>query len=165
MTSVLHRLRIALWRLAYSVRGEQGLGQEPFSPPWLMQPHLSQVQRDLLVGTGDPIRYGTLLLAFEQVAKDQIPGSLAECGVYQGRLSKFIHDIVPDRRLFLFDTFQGFDPRDPSARGDDRFRQTSEQRVLGYIGSTENISVRKGYFPETSVGLEDERFAFGTPRV
>lgn len=95
MTSVLHRLRIALWRLAYSVRGEQGLGQEPFSPPWLMQPHLSQVQRDLLVGTGDPIRYGTLLLAFEQVAKDQIPGSLAECG----------------------------------------------------------------YFPETSVGLEDERFA------
>lgn len=133
---------------------------KPIASHWLMQPHLTEAQRKLLVGTGDPIRCGTLLLAFEQLSKDQIPGSLAECGVFKGRLSRFIHNMVPDRRLFLFDTFQGFDSRDPSARGDERFRDTSEQSVLGYIGSTENIVVRKGYFPETSVGLEGERFAF-----
>jgi O-methyltransferase len=101
-----------------------------------------------------------LLLAFEQLSKDQIPGSLAECGVYKGWLSRFIHNMVPDRQLFLFDTFRGFDSRDSSAHGDERFRDTSEQSVLDCIGSTENIIVRKGYFPETSVGLEDEGFAF-----
>lgn len=133
---------------------------KPIASSWLMQPHLSEAQRRLLVGTGDPIRYGTLLLAFEQLSKGQIPGSLAECGVYRGWLSKFIHDMVPERRLFLFDTFAGFDSRDASALGDERFRETSEQSVLEHIGSTENVVIRKGYFPKTSVGLEDERFAF-----
>jgi O-methyltransferase len=132
----------------------------PIASHWLMRPYLSDAQRWLLVGTGDPIRCGTLLLAFEQLSKDGIPGSLAECGVYRGSLSRFIHNMVPDRRLFLFDTFQGFDSRDSSVYGDERFRDTSEQSVLDYIGGTKNIIVRKGYFPKTSVGLEDERFAF-----
>jgi hypothetical protein len=70
------------------------------APHWLMQPHLSDAQRTLLIGTGDSIRYGALLLAFEQLSSDQIPGSLAECGVYKGWLSRFIHDTVPERRLF-----------------------------------------------------------------
>jgi len=114
----------------------------------------------MLIGTGDPIRYGTLLLAFEQISKDGITGSLAECGVYKGSLSKFIHKMLPDRRLFLFDTFEGFDRRDSESHDDERFRDTSEQSVLRHIGNTDNVIIRKGYFPETAVGLERERFAF-----
>ena len=127
---------------------------------WLMTPYLTQRQRQMLIESGDPIRYGTLLLSLEQVAKDEIAGSLAECGVYKGSLSKFIHKLLPHRKLFLFDTFQGFDQRDSQAHDDGRFQDTSEQSVFRHIGNTENIIIRKGYFPDTSIGLEQERFAF-----
>ena len=127
---------------------------------WLMTPYLTQKQRRMLVGIGDPIRYGTVLLSVEQIGKDRIPGSLAECGVYKGSLSKFLHSMLPDRQLFLFDTFEGFDQRDSGSPDDERFKDTSEQSVLHNIGTTQNVIIRKGYFPDTSVGLEDERFAF-----
>ena len=126
---------------------------------WIMTPYLTQQQRRMLVGTGDPIRYGTILLSIEEITRDRIVGSLAECGVYKGSLSKFLHMMLPDRQLFLFDTFEGFDQRDSEAQNDKRFRDTSEQSVLRHIGSTENIIMRKGYFPDTAVGLEQERFA------
>jgi len=127
---------------------------------WFLIPYFTQQQRKMLVRTGDPVRYGTLLLSFEQLSKDGIGGSLAECGVYKGSLSKFIHGMLPDRKLFLFDTFQGFDQRDEGTQDDERFKDTSEQTVLRYIGDTKNIIIRKGYFPDSATGLDNERFAF-----
>jgi O-methyltransferase len=114
----------------------------------------------MLIGTGDPVRYTTLFLSFEQISKEGISGSLAECGVYKGTLSKFIHKVFPNRRLFLFDTFQGFDLRDSETRDDERFRDTSEESVMRYVGNAHNVIIRKGYFPGTAFGLEEERFAF-----
>jgi len=125
-----------------------------------MVPYYNQNQRYSIIETGDPVRYGSIDLALQQILKDRVPGSLAECGVYKGTLSKFIHDRVPDRRLFLFDTFQGFDRRDCTTDLDLRFKDTSEAEVLRYIGNSDNITIRKGYFPDTSVGLENENFAF-----
>lgn len=126
----------------------------------LMVPYLSQKQRKSIVTTGDPIRFGTIYLSLEQISKNQIPGSLAECGVYKGRLSKFLHENLPDRRLYLFDTFQGFDSRDSNVGKDNRFKNTSEESVLNNIGDSKNVVIRKGYFPDTATGLEKERFAF-----
>lgn len=126
----------------------------------LMVPYLSQKQRKSIVTTGDPIRFGTIYLSLEQISKNQIPGSLAECGVYKGRLSKFLLENLPHRRLYLFDTFQGFDSRDSTSVTDNRFKNTSEEAVLNYIGETKNVVIRKGYFPETTIGMEKERFAF-----
>lgn len=126
---------------------------------WFLIPYFTPMKRRAIVDTGDPVRYGSIELALEQVMKDQVRGSLAECGVYKGTLSKFIHDRVPDRRLFLFDTFSGFDSRDSGTLNDTRFRDTSAKDVLDHIGDTRNIIVRKGYFPETVIGLEEERFA------
>lgn len=127
---------------------------------WLIIPYFTQQQREMLVRTGDPIRYGALLLALEQVSKDAIPGSLAECGVYKGAVSKFLHEMLPDRKLFLFDTFQGFDKRDTKNNDDERFQDTSVEGVLRYIGNDENIIIRKGYFPDSANLLEEKEFAF-----
>ena len=99
-------------------------------------------------------------MAISQIVHEQIPGSFAEGGVYQGALSKFIHNKVPDRMLYLFDTFEGFDKRDLESGSDGRFRDTSVDFVLKNIGNKENIIIRKGYFPETVQGLEKEQFAF-----
>jgi O-methyltransferase len=113
------------------------------------------------VSSDDPVRYGTLILALGQITDADVPGDLAECGVYQGYLSKFLHEEMPNRKLHLFDTFAGFDNRGlDGASSDIRFRDTSEAQVLTRIGDVKNIAVHKGYFPETAVGLEDERFAF-----
>ena len=127
---------------------------------WFLVPYLTEQQKHGLVASGDPVRYGTIFLSLKKIDEDKIPGSIAECGVYKGVLSKFLHSIFPDRKLYLFDTFQGFDPRDASAVSDNRFRDTSDESVLRYIGDTTNIVVRRGYFPETSAGLENEDFSF-----
>jgi O-methyltransferase len=127
---------------------------------WFLVTRFTDEQRQRIVFSGDPVRYGTLLLALEQIIADQVPGALAECGVYKGHLSKFIHAVLPDRKYYLFDTFQGFDTRDSLTGGDLRFRDTSEEEVLDYIGDRRNIVIRKGYFPQTAAGLDDERFAF-----
>ncbi len=130
------------------------------SKEWLMKPYLNRQQRRMIVLSGDPIRYGTIFLSLEQVQKQGIPGHLAECGVYKGALSKFIHSIIPERPLFLFDTFQGFDSRDSNTNSDNRFSDSSVEMVLQTIGDANNVKIRKGFFPETASGLEEERFAF-----
>ena len=118
-------------------------------------------QRQRIVSSDDPVRYGTLMLAFGQVTDSAVPGALAECGVYKGFLSRFIREQMPNRELHLFDTFEGFDNRDLIGAGSDiRFRDTSEVQVLNRIGDTRGVVVHKGYFPETAAALEDERFAF-----
>jgi len=127
---------------------------------WFMTPYLKKQQRRLLVGSSDPVRYGTLLLAFEQITKDKIPGSLAECGVYKGQLSKFIHAMLPDRKLYLFDTFEGFDQRHKESQNDNRFKDTSVESVKKLVGNSENVIIKKGFFPESATGIENESFAF-----
>jgi O-methyltransferase len=127
---------------------------------WFLVPYLSQDQKKGLVASGDPVRYGTIFLSLKKIDEDGVPGSIAECGVYKGVLSRFLHAVFPGRKLYLFDTFEGFDPRDASAASDVRFRDTSEESVLNYIGDNNNIVVRKGFFPETAIGLEDEKFSF-----
>lgn len=126
---------------------------------WFLVPLRDGNRRRQFVETGDPVRYASLGLVADQILKDRVGGSIAECGVYKGALSAFLHQLLPDRQLFLFDTFRGFDPRDAPSGTDKRFADTSVQTVLDAIGSTTNVHVREGFFPETTAGLESERFA------
>jgi O-methyltransferase len=107
----------------------------------------------------DPVRYSVLALAIQRVEDDHIPGSFAEIGVYRGVTSSFIHRQAPNRHFYLFDTFEGFPSQDLEVATDQRFRDTSEEVVAQMIGDTTNIEFRKGYFPDTAVGLEAETFA------
>lgn len=107
----------------------------------------------------DDVRYATLALAIERLAQDRVEGAFAELGVYRGVTSAFIHRQAPSRRLYLFDTFEGFPSQALEVDEDPRFRDTSQEEVARTIGNTANLEFRKGYFPETAVGLEDETFA------
>jgi O-methyltransferase len=107
----------------------------------------------------DSVRYATLALAIQRLEQDQILGAFAEVGVYRGVTSSFIHHQVPERRLYLFDTFEGFSNRDLDGTADERFKDTSQEGVAKLIGDTRNIEFRKGYFPDTAIGLETEKFA------
>lgn len=119
-------------------------------------PYAAEVQAEV-AKTYDPVRFGTIALALERVR--EIPGSLAEVGVWQGTVSRFIHRFLPDRTYYLFDTFEGF-PESDLTHKDQRFRDTSVDRVKKTIGDTTNVIFRVGYFPRTAMGLENEQFAF-----
>ncbi|MCX6251664.1 MAG: class I SAM-dependent methyltransferase [Bacteroidetes bacterium] len=126
---------------------------------WFLPIYFSQQQRDNIIARNDPVRYGSILLAMEQIKKENIFGSFAECGVYKGTLSKFIHDTCPDRILYLFDTFEGFDKRDLESGEDSRFSDTDIESVQRYIGGNNNIKIRKGFFPETTASITGEKFS------
>jgi hypothetical protein len=109
-----------------------------------------------------------LIMFIENAAlmrSEGIVGSVAELGVYKGTTAKLLHELLPGRTLWLFDTFEGFDPRDlPGERGTDaasfQFDDTSLAAVLRHIGPSEHIRPCQGYFPATAAVVpDDERFA------
>jgi O-methyltransferase len=110
----------------------------------------------------DYFRYATHALALQRVVDEDIPGAIAELGVWRGDMARFLHALAPARPYYLFDTFEGFPQQDlePGVGEDTRFRDTSLDFVLSRLHDTENVRVRQGYVPDTLAGLEDERFAF-----
>ena len=113
------------------------------------------------------------IMALEAAAREiyynHVDGAIAECGVYKGWFADYMSRFMPDRKLYLFDTFSGFDDRDITEQEQNdsgQFRKvsnlndTSVEIALSNIGYRANAVVRKGYFPDTAVGLENERFAF-----
>jgi len=142
-------LRVAARRIAKITRARRPMEFPPYP--------ISVAQR--IEQYHDDVRYATLALAIERLDQEQTPGAFAEIGVYRGVTSSFIHRQAPDRRFFLFDTFEGFPEQDVAGAADDRFKDTSQASVTSLLGDTHNIVFRKGYFPDTAAGLESERFA------
>lgn len=58
------------------------------------------------------IRLAQLRLLADQLEQDGVPGAVAELGVYQGEMAAELNRLFPNRPLYLFDTFRGFDPAD-----------------------------------------------------
>lgn len=107
--------------------------------------------------SGDPVRYGAMALAIQRIRSSGVHGAFAELGVYRGDVSAFLCKLAPERKLYLFDTFAGFPKGDDDGFGN-LFADTSLEAVKRRVNG--NAVFRVGYFPETSVGLEDETFAF-----
>jgi len=126
---------------------------------WRMRfpPYAPAAQRAIAESL-DPIRYATLAMAAATVLREEIPGAFAELGVYRGETSSFLHERARERTLYLFDTFEGF-PDEDLAERDERFMATSVEGVRRYLGDTRNVVFRKGRFPESAEGLEDETYA------
>jgi len=102
----------------------------------------------------------TFLESFAKITyskNNEIKGDVCEAGVYRGSFAKEINRCFPDRKLYLFDTFEGYDERDviiEKKHGCDRIESyalsmTSQQIVLNKMPFPENCYIRKGYFPET----------------
>ena len=143
----------------YSHRKNKSTRMDDYN--WFLTSYINDVQRKTLLSNDDPVRYGCFLLALEQINDEPVSGSFAECGVYKGALSKFIHASAPDRTYYLFDTFDGFDKRDQDcySEADNRFKDTGVDQVLNHIGEIRNIVIKKGFFPETTTEIIDEKFS------
>lgn len=115
----------------------------------------------------DKVRFYSLWFLIEELKKNKISGAFAELGVHKGETAKVIHHMDPERPFYLFDTFQGFPKEDleQEQQKDDRFSpemfsDTSIERVKDYIQGNANLIFKPGFFPSTTEGMEQEKFAF-----
>lgn len=116
------------------------------------------------------IRLASLRLIAEELKKWNVPGEVAELGVFQGMFAAEINRLLPEKRLYLFDTFYGFDDRDIEiekrvgnryAKAGD-FSDTGIDVVKVRLMYPEQAVFCPGYFPESLTAIAEElpRFAF-----
>ena len=117
--------------------------------------------------TNEYVRLSQLDLAIHEIKQQNIAGDVAEVGVYKGDFAAVLNQALPERKLYLFDTFDGFPPDSELAEIQKRglshkrdFTDTSVNFVLNRMTHIDRCFIRKGIFPETATGLEDCRFCF-----
>ena len=127
----------------------------------------------------DYVRYRTIELLAEELNRNAVQGDIAEAGVDYGDCSWVINAAFPDRKLYLYDTFSGFDKRDVETEEHSHyttkgffnsanyFRRTdfaTPEDQINYVKQRlkhpQNAVFRKGYFPESAAYEQDNRFAF-----
>ena len=152
--------RSRAWDAALSVLGIEYLegrhGQERLirRPLWTERERLPEQALK-----GDYVRLKTLEMLCGELG--DVPGSAAELGVFRGDFAECINGLLSERRLYLFDSFEGFSAEEGRGEGPgflQAHQNTAEEKVLARMPHPEQIVLRKGLFPATAAGLEEERF-------
>lgn len=148
MNIVAQNGRILTARMAY----------DKVSPPFIEDP-------DTIY---EYVRWRSLDLVGGEIYANEIPGNVAEAGVACGHFSRLINKRFPDRKLYLFDTFCGFD-KDQFKRESERgliseryknmFDKNSVQVVLDALPHPEQAIPCPGIFEESCKSVDDT-FAF-----
>ncbi|MDE7322313.1 MAG: TylF/MycF family methyltransferase [Lachnospiraceae bacterium] len=117
----------------------------------------------------DYFRYRTFELMANEIIRKKVEGNVAEVGVFRGTFSKMISAKFSDKKLYLFDTFDSFDEdefQEELTQGRcpeyflDGFKNTNVENVLSIMPNPDKCIVKKGLFPDTTEGIESERYAF-----
>ena len=106
------------------------------------------------------IAYATHCLSI--IKERNILGDMAEVGVYRGEFSSHLNAFFPSKKLFLFDTFEGFPEKDIKnikLWGED-FSKTSINQVINNMPYKESCIVAKGYFPDSIPKNISQNFCF-----
>lgn len=90
-----------------------------------------------------------------------LPGAAAEVGVYRGGTAKLLALAMPDKPLYLFDTFQGL----PKTSAIDKhfeteFNDVSLIAVHDFLEEHHNAVLRPGFFPKSAEDLSGTKFSF-----
>lgn len=112
-------------------------------------------------------RIATLAQVAKQIYCNNVLGSVAEVGVYQGDFAKYINMLFPRKPLYLFDTFSGFkenmvtyeDNKLQTECWINLLKDTSVKTVVDKLPYKEQAVIRKGIFPDTANDI-NEIFAF-----
>lgn len=108
------------------------------------------------------VRLSALRLQAREIEARKIPGDVAELGVYQGVFAAEINRLFPERKLWLFDTFEGFHARDLAIEAERTgvktqrrsFADTTMELVRSRLPHPAMARFVKGYFPESLKGLD-----------
>lgn len=111
----------------------------------------------------------SLLSAWEQYflyatarAQASLPGAMAEVGVFRAGSARLICEVKGDKPLYLFDTFEGLPESTPEDRSVHRKHQYAcgIDDVKAYLANYSNIQYFKGIFPESTVGVPEQKYSF-----
>lgn len=120
----------------------------------------------------DYFRFRTFELVAKEVKARGLEGAIAEVGVYRGHFASLINDTFPEKRFYLFDTFESFNPEEyerEKSMGrvgtDNGFLighiDTSVDIMLSNIPNPDSCIVCKGLFPDSiTAEAEQEKYAF-----
>lgn len=115
----------------------------------------------------DFVREQTLAFLAEEIYRRKVVGSVAEIGVSSGEFAEKINFLFPDRKLYLFDTYEGLIPKEREKAitlgwGERQYaldeKGTSTDEVLERMPYADNCIIKRGYFPDTFD--VQEKFAF-----
>jgi O-methyltransferase len=109
----------------------------------------------------------SLELVAHEINENKLHGNVAELGVFRGEFAKNINISFPNRKLYLSDTFEGFDERDVNFEAEkgysmakkNDFFNSSIDIVLSKMKYPNVCILKKGYFPETAKDIDD-KFVF-----
>lgn len=110
------------------------------------------------------VRLAQLRLLAREINERKVEGSIAELGVYKGYIAKELNLLFKERKLYLFDTFEGFDDKDiqfEKTVGNSKlsslsFSDTNMQQVKSILPYPEKAIFCKGYFPDTAENIDDK---------
>ena len=113
----------------------------------------------------DKVRFFNFWFQAERLKKENVKGTFAELGVYKGDSAQLLHLMDSNRAFHLFDTFEGFKEKDlvnetgkAATYTTRNFADTSIEKVKARLNDGQ-FRFHKGYFPGTTLGLENESFA------
>ncbi len=125
------------------------------------------------------VRVDHLICAANEIYRNNVAGPVAELGVFMGDFSRYINTAFPDRKMYMFDTFSGFDDKDQGDKNDlglyepalanqsyavqiDAMYKMNNQAKIAFnkLSYNKDIEIREGYFPDTTEDMPEERFAF-----
>lgn len=91
-----------------------------------------------------------------------LPGDIAEVGVFQGSTARLICEVKGEKKFRLFDTFEGLPESQPEDNDVHREHQyaCSLESVREYLKDFENLSFHQGLFPDSTHGVEDADYCF-----
>lgn len=112
----------------------------------------------------DFVRLKTLELLVDEIKKGDISGQIAELGVFQGHFARYLNAAFPNRKIYLFDTFDGFDEDEVKRELETEtipvvceiYKNTSIPVVMDKMCYKENVIIKKGFFPDSLGGGRQE---------
>ena len=93
------------------------------------------------------IRLASLRLIASEINEQKLEGKVAELGVYKGKFASEINRLFPSKKLYLFDTFEGFNSKDVNIENSHGYSKAK----IGNFSDT-NMELVKNHLPykETS---------------
>ncbi|MHB8072704.1 TylF/MycF/NovP-related O-methyltransferase [Desulfosporosinus fructosivorans] len=136
----------------------------------LVSTNMQKLDRERLISipaNEDYVRISSLEKLSQEIYENYVLGNVAELGVYRGDFAKYINQLFHDRKLYLFDTFEGFNKADIKVEQQMKFsnsetndfQNTSIDIVVSKMKYPEMCRIMQGYFPDTAISLEDQ-FAY-----
>lgn len=136
-----------------------------FITDWERSPNYAEIYKNWVENSADNDaddlnRLFFLILQIENLKERNIDEAVAELGVYKGTTAKFFRQLMPESKLVLFDTFEGFAPEDvinenETATANAGTYLATLAQVKAYLSFDTNVEYVVGRFPDSVKNFED----------